>query len=57
MLNKTVTTGTKERTTELVIKWFFEVYLKEEFGAGGFVYNPSKNDASWLDKCTINEQI
>lgn len=36
---------------ELVIKWFFEVYLKEEFGAGGFVYNPSKNDASWLDKC------
>lgn len=36
---------------ELVIKWFFEVYLKEEFGAGGFVYNQSKNDASWLDKC------
>lgn len=36
---------------ELVIKCFFEVYLKEEFGAGGFVYNPSKNDASWLDKC------
>lgn len=36
---------------ELVIKWFFEEYLKEEFGADGFVYNPSKNDASWLDKC------
>lgn len=36
---------------ELVIKWFFEEYLKEEFDADGFVYNPSKNDASWLDKC------
>lgn len=36
---------------ELVIKWFFEEYLKEEFGVDGFVYNPSKNDASWLDKC------
>ncbi len=36
---------------ELVIKWFFEEYLKEEFGADVFVYNPSKNDASWLDKC------
>lgn len=36
---------------ELVIKWFFEEYLKEEFGADGFVYNPSKSDASWLDKC------
>ncbi len=36
---------------ELVIKWFFEEYLKEEFGADGFVYNPPKNDASWLDKC------
>lgn len=36
---------------ELVIKWFFEEYLKEEFGADGFVYNPSKKDASWLEKC------
>ncbi|MGO5052395.1 hypothetical protein ACTQ6A_07715 [Lachnospiraceae bacterium LCP25S3_G4] len=36
---------------ELVIKWFFEEYLKEEFGADGFVYNPPKNDANWLDKC------
>lgn len=36
---------------ELVIKWFFEEYLKEEFGVDGFVYNPSKSDASWIDKC------
>ncbi len=36
---------------ELVIKWFFEQYLKQEFGAEGFVYNPSKSDASWIEKC------
>ena len=36
---------------QLVDNKAVEVYLKEEFGAGGFVYNPSKNDASWLDKC------
>lgn len=36
---------------EVVIKWFFEEYLKEEFGVDGFVYNTSKSDASWIDKC------
>lgn len=36
---------------ELVIKWFFEEYLKEEFGVDGFIYNSSKSDASWIEKC------
>lgn len=36
---------------ELVIKWFFEDYLKEEFAIDGFVYNPCKSDATWIDKC------
>lgn len=31
---------------EDIIKWFFEVYLKDEFGADGFVCNmPKKNDS------------
>ena len=36
---------------EAVIKWFFEDYIKEEFGVDGFSYNQSNSDANWIEKC------
>ncbi len=36
---------------EDIIKWFFEEYLKEEFGAEGFAFNIPPEDANYLNKC------
>lgn len=36
---------------EEIIQWFFNDYIKNEFGVTGFLINLSKQDASMLDKC------
>ena len=36
---------------ESIIKWFFEVYLVEEFNAEGFSFSMSSNDSSYLERC------
>lgn len=36
---------------EYVFKWFFEVYLKEEFNVEGFIFNPPSSDSTFLEKC------
>lgn len=36
---------------EDMIKWFFESYLSEEFGAKGFIYNASSKNSTTLEKC------
>lgn len=36
---------------ENVVKWFFESYLKDEFGVEDFIINLSGENASWLEKC------
>lgn len=36
---------------ELVIKWFFSDYLKEEFNADGFYFSPSTKGASMIERC------
>lgn len=36
---------------EDIIRWFFCVYLKEEFNVSGFNFNPSSQTASYLQKC------
>lgn len=36
---------------EDVIKWFFEVYLVEEFNVNGFLFSPSSKDSSPLEMC------
>lgn len=38
---------------EEVFKWFFEIYLPEEFGVNGFSMSPSSPSTSYLDKCRI----
>jgi hypothetical protein len=38
---------------EDVIKWFFEVYLREEFMVEGFVCNMSKGTDNYLTKCKM----
>ena len=38
---------------EDICKWFFEEYLKEEFGVEGFECNIPKHDASALEKCKL----
>ena len=36
---------------EDVFEWFFTDYLKEEFGAEGFYFNPPSPGSSFLEKC------
>lgn len=36
---------------ENVFKWFFEDYLKSEFGADGFIYHPSSTGTTYMEKC------
>lgn len=36
---------------EEVIHWFFNNYLKEEFGIQNFCFNPSSPTATYLEKC------
>lgn len=36
---------------EDIIRWFFCVYVKEEFNINGFNFNPSPQTASYLQKC------
>lgn len=38
---------------ENVVKWFFEDYLIDEFGAEGFICNVPSGTASFLDKCKL----
>ena len=40
----------KDISLEEVFKWFFEVYLKEEFGSEGFVFNASSRNTTYLEK-------
>lgn len=35
---------------EQLIKWYFEEYLNEEFSVAGFVYSPSNEGATYLEK-------
>lgn len=39
------------RELESVIEWFFNVYLKETFGADGFNYTTSSKGAKYLERC------
>ena len=36
---------------EDIIKWFFEEYLKEEFGAEGFTFSVPPKESNYLNKC------
>lgn len=36
---------------EEVVKWFFEIYLKEEFGIRNFLFSPPSEDTSMLERC------
>ena len=38
---------------EDLFKWFFEVYLKEEFNAQGFTYSPSSEGTTYVEKCKL----
>ena len=38
---------------ESVFKWFFENYLKSEFHAEGFIYNPPSNGTTYVEKCKL----
>ncbi|WP_140401213.1 hypothetical protein [Anaeromassilibacillus sp. An200] len=38
---------------EDIIQWFFEVYLKEEFGVKGFTYNPPTPGTTYIEKCKL----
>lgn len=38
---------------EDIIQWFFEVYLKEEFGAEGFRYTPPTFGTTYIEKCKL----
>lgn len=38
---------------EELIKWFFEIYLKEEFGAEGFSYSPPSDGTTYAEKCKL----
>lgn len=40
----------KGKDLEGVISWFFEDYLKEEFGAANFSFRPSSGAASYLER-------
>lgn len=36
---------------EEVVKWFFEIYLKEEFGVRDFLFSIPSEDTSMLERC------
>lgn len=36
---------------EEVVKWFFEIYLKEEFGIRDFLFSTPSEDTSMLERC------
>lgn len=38
---------------EDIFKWFFEVYLQEEFGAKGFTYTPPSEHTTPAEKCKL----
>lgn len=38
---------------EEIFKWFFEVYLKEEFNAEGFTYCPPSEGTTYAEKCKL----
>lgn len=38
---------------EDIFKWFFEVYLKEEFNAVGFTYSPPSVGTTYAEKCKL----
>lgn len=38
---------------ELVIKWFFEKYLKDEFGVDGFYISLPSEKSTYLEKCRM----
>ncbi len=41
----------KEIRLEDVMKWFFEEYLPQEFGANGFRFNPPSEGTTLVEKC------
>lgn len=38
---------------EDLFQWFFEEYLKDEFGAQGFTYTPPSMETSYAEKCKL----
>lgn len=38
---------------EDLFKWFFEVYLKEEFNVHGFTYSPPSEGTTYAEKCKL----
>lgn len=38
---------------EDIFKWFFEDYLKNEFGAQGFTYSPPSAGTTYVEKCKL----
>ena len=38
---------------EDIFKWFFEEYLKNEFGATGFTYSPPSTGTTYAEKCKL----
>ena len=38
---------------EPIFQWFFETYLKEEFGAEGFTYAPPSSGTTYFEKCKL----
>lgn len=38
---------------EDIFKWFFENYLKLEFGANGFTYSPPSTNTTYAEKCKL----
>lgn len=38
---------------EEIFKWFFEDYLKNEFGANGFSYSPPSTGTTYVEKCKL----
>lgn len=39
------------KSAEDLFEWFFNSYIKQEFGVEGFVYNKSSKNVSMLEKC------
>ena len=38
---------------ENLFKWFFEEYLRDEFGANGFTYSPPSDGTTYAEKCKL----
>lgn len=36
---------------EDIVKWYFEEYIAEEFGAKEFIFNPPSHDTNYIEKC------